>query len=123
MKFVNEDELRLPRIVDKDMTIPIGSSLQNFAYPSGYVGPSKSQQNGDAQFSSALDQALKAFTDVAFQTPAERARKTILQKHNLDDRGYAAPDADAKKAIDQDIVEAVKRTTGSLDPASGSPLG
>jgi len=92
------------------MTITIGGGMQNFAYPTGYTGPG-SKPASDA-FGSTLDRALEDFKKVATQTPAERARDEVLKKHGLDEKAYTSLQADARKALDQEIADAVKRAAG-----------
>lgn len=71
-----------------------------------------------ARFSTVLAEFEKA----AIETPAEKARRHVLERHHLSERAYAALPPDEKKAIDAEIAEAVKRqlTRRSNGPAAVS---
>src|SRR6187402_395732 len=56
-----------------------------------------------------FDQILADFKKEAAKTPAERARDTVLKKHNLSEDGYQALPPEQKKAIDAEIAEAAAR--------------
>ncbi|WP_420145191.1 hypothetical protein [Sphingobium sp.] len=102
------------------MAITIGSGLQNFAFPVGYTGPSGGKQSGEAKVDSNLARAIEDLKEAAAKTPAERARDEILKRNNLDEKSYAALDADARQAIDEQIAEAVKQATGVKDKAEST---
>lgn len=102
------------------MTIKIGSGLQNFAYPAGYTGPSGGKQSGEVQSDPNLSRAIEDLKEAAAKTPAERARDAVLKKHGIDEKGYDALDADTRKAIEEEIAEAVKRTVGTKEKAEST---
>jgi hypothetical protein len=97
------------------MTISIGGGMQNFAYPAGYTGPARSKPTGEGQGTSGFSRALDDLMAEGAKTPAERAREVILKRHGLDDKAYGALGADARKAIEAEIADAVKRTVGTRD--------
>ena len=66
--------------------------------------PPSNQAGG---FANVLEQFLK----VAYQTPAERARAAVLEKHDLDETSYAALPPEKRDAIDKEIAEAVRKVT------------
>ncbi|MFB0871979.1 MULTISPECIES: hypothetical protein [unclassified Sphingobium] len=102
------------------MTIKIGSGLQNFAFPAGYTGPSGGKQSGGVQADANLSRAIEELKEAAAKTPAERARDAVLKKHGIDEKGYNELDAAARKAIDEEIAEAVQRTVGAKEKAETS---
>ncbi len=97
------------------MTISIGGGMRNFAYPAGYTGPARNRQAGEADSAASLSHAIDDLMAEATKTPAERARDAVLKRHSIDEKGYRALDADARKLIDAEIAEAVKRTVGKRD--------
>lgn len=104
------------------MGISIGSGMQNFAYPVGYSGPGFGKASGEAQVDTSLSRAIADLKDAAVKTPAERARDAVLEKHGLDEKGYAALESDARKAIDKEIADAIERTTGAKQRAESTFL-
>jgi len=102
------------------MAINIGSGLQNFAYPAGYTGPTRSKESGGTELDANLSRAIEDLKEAAAKTPAERARDAVLKKHGIDEKGYASLDADLRKAIEEEIAEAVKRTVGTRDKAEST---
>lgn len=63
--------------------------------------------NRAGSFANVLEQFLK----VAYQTPAERARAAVLEKHDLDEASYAALPPEKRDAIDKEIADAVRKVT------------
>jgi len=58
-----------------------------------------------------FEKILEGFKKAAYQTPAEKAREAVLAKHKLNEDSYQKLPADERKAIDAEIVEAVKKVT------------
>ena len=63
---------------------------------------------------------LENFKKAATQTPAEKARDAVLAKHKLSEADYQKLPPAERKAIDAEIVEAVKKVT---ERKTGVPLG
>jgi len=62
---------------------------------------------------------LENFKKAAAQTPAQKARDAVLAKHKLSEEDYQKLPPAERKAIDQEIVEAVKKVT---ERKTGVPL-
>lgn len=62
---------------------------------------------------------LEAFKKAAAQTPAERARETVLRKHEMSEEDYEALPQAKRKAIDREIADMVRKTT---EQRTGVPL-
>lgn len=72
-------------------------------------GPSPTTQSGDKSGSFAA--VLDGFLKVAYQTPAEKARDAVLEKHHLSEGQYEALPPKERAAIDDEIALAVRRVT------------
>jgi Skp family chaperone for outer membrane proteins len=75
----------------------IGASITNGTATSG------------AKSSADFDAILEAFKKAASETPEQRAREAVLKKHKLSEDDYAKLPPEEKKAIDQEITEAVRK--------------
>jgi len=91
--------------------------MQNFPFPTGYMGPSRGKGTGEAPQDVNLARAIEDLKEAAAKTPGERARDAILERHGLDEKGYAALKAEDRKAIDEEIADAVERAMGVKDRA------
>ncbi|MBC9031745.1 hypothetical protein IAG41_05010 [Sphingomonas sp. JC676] len=64
--------------------------------------------------------ALDAFRKIADETPAERARDQVLEKHGVGEAGYEKLPPMKREAIDREVVEAVRRALAA-DAESRKP--
>jgi len=92
------------------MSIGIGA-IGNFPFPPGYAGPGSASAPGAGAGASDFQKVLEEFRNVAFQTPAERARDEVLKRNGLDERSYAELSTERRQAIDQQVAEAVQAVT------------
>lgn len=67
---------------------------------------STSTRTADAE---SFDDILADFEKAARETPAEKVRREILEKHHLTEKSYAALPLDQKKQIETEITQAVKQ--------------
>lgn len=56
----------------------------------------------------SFEDVLAEFTKVAHQTPAERARERVLEKHDLSEEEYHNLPPEKRAAIDEEIARAVR---------------
>ncbi len=75
------------------------------------IGASAAAQPAGTNGTSDLnfDAILEAFKKAASQTPEQRARDAVLEKHKLSEEDYQKLPPKEKEAIDKEIAEAVRK--------------
>lgn len=80
--------------------------------PKGVQSPPGSSD----EFAAILGDFMKA----ARETPAEKARRTVLERHKLSESDYQRLPAKARQAIDREIQDAVARAIKAKIAAHGN---
>lgn len=58
-----------------------------------------------------FEQILEGFKKAASQTPAEKARERVLEKHKLSEAEYEKLPPEKRKVVDEEIAAAVRKVT------------